>query len=268
MVYTCSVDSYPELELAFEQKGFAVARNLIPRDLATSLLELSRQDHTLKTNAHAVLDASGLESRLTLWYAPGDDPFGRLSCCRELVSRMSALLGGRASFFHAKLMQKQPRVGGKWEWHQDYGYWYRDGFLSPDMGSCFVALEPATLENGCMQVIPGSHRYGRLDHGAAGGQLGADPKRVQSLAERLGVEACLLDAGDALFFHANLLHMSDANRSAHSRLGLITSFFREDNESIVDDDRYRNKRYSEYGLNEVRLGGALSEELPFLVRTS
>ncbi len=31
--------------------------------------------------------------------------------------------------FHSKLMQKEPRVGGAWEWHQDYGYWYKNEFL-------------------------------------------------------------------------------------------------------------------------------------------
>jgi hypothetical protein len=47
------------------------------------------------------------------------------------------------------------------------------------MASCLVAIDRATAENGCLQVIKGSHHMGRIDHGKAGEQTGADLKRVQ-----------------------------------------------------------------------------------------
>ena len=53
------------------------------------------------------------------------------------------LLGDEVYHFHHKMMLKEPRVGGAWEWHQDYGYWYKNGCLLPDMVSCLVALDPA-----------------------------------------------------------------------------------------------------------------------------
>ena len=236
----------------FEASGFVIVRGFVSAPIAQRLLEIARTDPAISAHAHGVLDAAGRESRLTLWYQPGDDAFGQLSCCAEMVDTMSLLLGGRASFFHAKLMQKLPG-GGRWEWHQDYGYWYDDGFLSPHMGSCFVALEAATPENGCLQVVPGSHHFGRIHHGKAGEQTGADPARVAALRARLGVRSCTLEAGDALFFHANLLHMSGPNESSRSRLALITSFFREDNE-VPDsaDPRFRNKRYAVTRLADLR----------------
>ena len=55
--------------------------------------------------------------------------------------------------------------GNHWVWHQDYGYWYNNRAVAPNMGSCMVALDPATRHNGCLQVLKGSHRLGRLDHG-------------------------------------------------------------------------------------------------------
>ena len=249
---------------AFDALGFHIQRSFLNPETTAALCRLARQDPAMKQHSHAVLDADGRESRLTLWYAPGADAFGHLSSCSEMIETMSVLLGGRASFFHAKLMQKLPQSGGSWEWHQDYGYWYRDGFLRPEMGSCYVALEEATVANGCLHVIAGSHHFGRLDHVAIGEQIGADPERVDALVARLGVTPCELRAGDALFFHANLLHMSGPNRSEDSRLGLITSFFREDNESIHDDPRFKNKTYPTPSLTDLVVKGGLSEDVPFL----
>ena len=248
----------------FDEFGFVIRRGFIESSVARQLSELAKTDAAVRRHSHAVLDSAGRESRLTLWYAPGDDAFGRLSCCVELTEMMAELLGGPASFFHAKLMQKLPRSGGRWEWHQDYGYWYHDGFLRPDMGSCFVALDAATQSNGCIQIVPGSHRSGRLDHVTVGEQTAADPDRVGALIARHGVQSCELAVGDALFFHANLLHCSGPNLSEESRLGLITTFFRADNESIKADQRFRNKQCLATPLSELPLGRALSADLPFL----
>ena len=249
---------------SFDAKGYCIERSFLDTDTAAALLDMARRNSVMHDRAHAVLDAQGRESRLTLWYEPGDDAFGRLSCCAELDGLMSVLLGGPVAFFHAKLMQKRPYAGGRWEWHQDYGYWYDDGFLRPDMASCYIALEEATLENGCLEVVPGSHRYGRIDHGTVGEQVGADRSRVEAIVERQGTVACELAAGDALVFHANLLHMSGPNRSADSRMGLITSFSRKDNPSVSDDPRFVQRAYSTTSLAELRVDGEFSSDISFL----
>ena len=74
-------------------------------------------------------------------------------------TRWSRLLGGEVYHYHPKLIAKEPHVGGAWEWHQDYGYWYNNGCLFPLMASCLIALDPATRENGCLQVLKGSHLH-------------------------------------------------------------------------------------------------------------
>jgi len=85
---------------------------------------------------------------------------------------MQELLGGQEIYhYHSKLMMKSAEVGGRHVWHQDYGYWYENGCLTPDMGSVFIALDPCTKENGCLRVLSGSHKMGRLDHVSIGNQL-------------------------------------------------------------------------------------------------
>jgi ectoine hydroxylase-related dioxygenase (phytanoyl-CoA dioxygenase family) len=121
-------------------------------------------------------------------------------------------------------MQKEPKVGGAWEWHQDYGYWYRDGFLYPQMLSVLTALTASTKENGCLQVIKGSHLMGRIDHGFSGEQVGANQERVDEALNRLELLYVEMEAGDTLFFHSNTLHRSDANNSDSPRWSLISAY--------------------------------------------
>ena len=119
---------------------------------------------------------------------------------------------------------KEPRTGGAWNWHQDYGYWYLNGCLFPDMASAFLAVDPNTRENGCMQVLRGSHKLGRVEHGKFGDQTGADPERVENakkILEHIYVE---LAPGDVLFFHSLTLHASEQNKSPNPRWSFICCY--------------------------------------------
>jgi len=132
--------------------------------------------------------------------------------------------------FHSKLMQKEPRVGGAWEWHQDYGYWYKNQFMFPDqLISVMTALTKANRENGCLQVIRGSHKLGRVNHGFSGEQVGADMVMVNNALQTMELVYCELAPGDALIFHSNLLHRSEANLSDHPRWSVISCYNSQSN---------------------------------------
>jgi hypothetical protein len=133
-------------------------------------------------------------------------------------------------------MQKEPKVGGAWEWHQDYGYWYKNQFLFPDqLVSVMVALTEANKENGCLQVIKGSHKLGRVNHGFAGEQVGADMTMVNHCLATMEHVYVELQPGDVLFFHSNLLHRSEANLSDRPRWSLISCYNSLSNPAYNDD---------------------------------
>ena len=88
---------------------------------------------------------------------------------------------------------------------QDYGYWYQNGCLYPDMASAFIAIDPNTKANGCMQVLRGSHKMGRIEHGRFGDQTGADPERVEAAMKTMELVYVEIAPGDTLFFHSNTL---------------------------------------------------------------
>jgi len=226
----------------YDKDGYLIVKGLINSKEVELLYGIATGDNVLRSNAFDLNDQSGKSTKLTLWFTPGDDTFGLLTRSERLVSATQALLGeGEVCHFHSKLMQKEPKVGGAWEWHQDYGYWYKNGFPFPDaLISVMVALTEANKENGCLQVLKGSHKMGRIEHLFAGEQQGADMPFVEEalkLFEKVYVE---LSPGDVLFFHPNILHMSEANLSDKPRWSLISAYnlsynvpFREKNTSCI-----------------------------------
>ena len=131
-------------------------------------------------------------------------------------------------------------MGGAWAWHQDYGYWYHNGCLFPQLVSCMIAVDRATQENGCLQVLKGSHLIGRVDHGKVGDQAGADRERVDAACERLELVHCQLEPGSAVFFHCNLLHRSDQNKSNQPRWAFICCY------NARSNDPYKDSRHPRY----------------------
>ncbi len=106
-------------------------------------LQAAREDESIRANAMDVIDTKGRKTNLSLWNHPGDDIYGAICRSRRVVDSMEQLLGDEVYHYHSKLSAKEPKVGGAWEWHQDYGYWYQNGCLFPDMASVYIALDPA-----------------------------------------------------------------------------------------------------------------------------
>jgi ectoine hydroxylase-related dioxygenase (phytanoyl-CoA dioxygenase family) len=108
------------------------------------------------------------------------------------------------------------------------------------MASCLIAVTASTRENGCLQVIRGSHLMGRIDHGKTGDQTGADTERVNAALERMELVYVECQPGEALFFDGNLLHRSDQNRSEDPRWSLICCY------NAARNDPYKESRHPGY----------------------
>lgn len=222
----------PQQVSDYQRDGYLIVRNFLSAPEVEKLYAIATEDEILRKHAFDLNDQTGKKTKLTLWYNPGDDAYGLLTRSRRIVMAAGRLLDGDSPVchFHSKLMQKEPRVGGAWEWHQDYGYWYKNEFLFPDqMLSVMVAITKATRENGCLQVIGGSHKMGRVEHGFAGEQVGASQRYVDLALKTMPLIYVELAPGDALFFHSNLLHRSAANLSDTARWSLISCYNRKTN---------------------------------------
>jgi len=224
----------------YQDDGYVVVRGMFDAEEIELLRRSAKEDKAFDDHAFDRDDAEGGTVRLALWNHPGDSIYGMFARCRSVVDSAEALLGGEVYHYHSKMIMKEPRVGGAWTWHQDYGYWYQNGVLFPLLCSAFIAVDRATRENGCLQVLKGSHRAGRIEHVLAGQQAGANVERVEELAKRLETVHVEMEPGDTIFFDANLLHRSDQNRSEHPRWSLICCY------NAARNDPYKESHHPRY----------------------
>ena len=228
-------------ETQFHQDGFVIARQLLDTNEIDLLGQIARADQALKQSSYGREDGEGGVVQLSLENdVPDDSIYGAIIRSRRIVDTMETLLGGEVYHYHHKMILKEPKVGGAWTWHQDYGYWYNNGCLFPLMASCMIAVDRATKENGCLQVLRGSHHIGRIDHGPVGDQTGANLERVEVACQRLERVYCELEPGDGIFFHCNLLHRSDQNKSEQPRWAFICCY------NAARNDPYKDSRHPRY----------------------
>ncbi len=155
----------------------------------------------------------------------------------KLTRPLRQLLGTpRVRFWHDQIFYKPARHGGVVAWHQDYSYWTRTEPIGHI--TCFVALDDTTLENGCLHVIPGSHRWPLLPTVPLTGTA-ADMDAIKQVLspEQLAQfkpTPISLKAGQCSFHHPLLLHGSYANTSDHPRRGVVLNFMKADTRSNDD----------------------------------
>jgi hypothetical protein len=131
------------------------------------------------------------------------------------------LLGQTFRFFHDQLFCKPPLHGGVVAWHQDFSYWT---FTKPMHHlTCWIGLDDATPENGCLYFLPGSHKWGLLPITGLTGDMNAI-KEVLNEEQRAVFEnkiANALPKGYASFHHPLLIHGSYANYSEKPRRAVV-----------------------------------------------
>ncbi|HWB82728.1 MAG TPA: phytanoyl-CoA dioxygenase family protein [Bryobacteraceae bacterium] len=237
----------------YQEDGYVLVKNMFDAKEIDLLGRAAREDRALDQHSFGKGDGEGGTVRLSLWNHPGDTIYGMVARCDSIVGSAEKILGGEVYHYHSKMIMKDPRVGGAWTWHQDYGYWYQNGVLFPLLCSAFIAIDPATRENGCLQVIRGSHKLGRIDHTLTGDQAGADKDRVHEVLQRLELVYVIMDPGDTLIFDCNLLHRSDQNRSENPRWSMICCY------NAARNDPYKESHHPRYTRLEKVPDSAVAE---------
>lgn len=224
----------------YHEDGFLLVPGMLDATETSLLARAAHEDRVMDQHSFGRSDGEGGTVRLSLWNHPTDTIYGMIARSESIVGSAEKLLGGEVYHYHSKMVMKDAKVGGAWAWHQDYGYWYQNGVLFPLLTSVFIAVDPATRENGCLQVVRGSHHLGRIEHVLTGEQAGADRARVDEVLKRLELVYVEMQPGDAVYFHANMLHRSDQNRSEHSRWSMICCY------NAARNDPYKESHHPRY----------------------
>lgn len=209
----------------YTDNGFIIVKKLFDEEEVRKLKKCFEDTEEVVQNKMRVDDSLGREVDLTVWSHPGNDVTGMAARSEKIVNAAEKLLGGKEVYhYHGKLIQKNAKSGGTFLWHQDYGYWYKNGCLFPEMLTFFVALDTCDKSNGCLKVLKGSHTCGRIEHSMVAGQTAADINRVRELKKKLELVYVELEPGDALIFSCNLLHCSGPNDSDRRRWAYLMCY--------------------------------------------
>lgn len=162
---------------------------------------------------------------VNVWQA--DPAFYELLFHPRLTEAVARLMGTETvRVWHDQVQFKPPRCGGPTIWHQDFPYW--PVLEPPDLLSAWIALDDADLGNGCMHVVPRSHRWGTYRNGTVGSRRedwgpDYDPSFVPG-GERVKVVPCPVPAGWVMFHHCLTWHGTAPNLSGRPRPGLAIHF--------------------------------------------
>ncbi|XP_025112728.1 uncharacterized protein LOC112575239 [Pomacea canaliculata] len=221
-----------EMIESFNTRGYVFVRGFLDKEELEQLRKTVEDTDLFVKPFFALLDDTGGKTERCIWRHPGNDVTGIIARSEKVAGTAEQLLGGEVYHYHSKLMTKAPRVGGRHLWHQDYGYWYQNGCLFPDMLSVLIPIDPCGKINGCLEVLEGSHLMGRLDHSLRSGLQGCDPERIEQVKTRCPHMYVEMDPGDAIFFHCNLLHCSGNNLSDTKRWVLISAYNKASNDPV------------------------------------
>jgi len=215
----------------FQTDGFVVGQGSISENFVAFLLddltELLKPDHAGSELWHEYHTNESTDPNTVLFHALGAwrlrSSFHDLLWHPAITTPAWQLLNGSVRFWHDQLFCKPARHGGVVAWHQDYSYWTRSGPMNHL--TCWIALEDATIDNGCIHYIRGSHQWDLLPiTGLAGG--------MDSIRDVLSDDQAIafqtptpieLKAGQIVFHHPLTVHGSFENRTSRSRKATVVN---------------------------------------------
>jgi len=246
----------------FHHDGYLIVKDCVPAEQVKRVRHIAERDPQLQSDAkfNQNYEDEGVGTRLVYRDQLEDDVYSAYARSQYMVGPMQQLFGDAMRHYYHLQMLKDPQTGG-WQWHQDYGYHYKE-FFYPDFVSLMLALDPCNRENGCLRVLRGSHRLGRLEHQSSGSQLIADPERVSWAHKEMEEVHCEMTPGSVLYFHGNLLHASHPNHSTQPRWSMVCAYVTASNTCVLPEveeklgtslDPWSEKQVIESSLRHERI---------------
>src|SRR5205085_8898584 len=208
----------------YEQQGYLAGIRILDdkqiEQLRTELADLSQPNHPGRSLFYEYNGNESADRSTTLFHALGAwrvaPGFHDLLWNPALLVPAAQLLDGAVRFWHDQIFYKPAHHGGVVAWHQDYSYWTRTRPMAHL--SCWIGLDDATRDNGCVHYVPGSHRWNLLP--VTG--LADDMEAIQTVLtdeqrREFKPVAIELKKGEASFHHPLMVHGSFENRTEHER---------------------------------------------------
>ena len=239
---------------AFHRDGYVIVAGFFTAEEIEPLRSACLADPSIGGKLRAIADSDGHAQEVIGWTEYSDTYLGKVAFLDRMLDNAEALLKKPCYHWHSKLSMKRPSTLGKWDWHQDFPYWYDEGCLWPDMLTVTVAVDKNSEANGCMKLVRGSHHLGRVTHTRVGEAVGFDPERLKLVLDQCEIVPMEMESGDACFFHGNTLHASGPNLSGMPRTLLHCSYNTIVNSPFIalDQEHHRYKPFKTVADQDLR----------------
>ena len=220
---------------SYRESGFVAGIRILSDEqiewLRSELAELTQPGHDGSELWHEYHSNESTDPNTVLFHALGAwrtrPGFHDLLWHPKFVGAAKQLLKGTVRFWHDQLFCKPAQHGGVVAWHQDYSYWTRTQPMAHL--TCWIGLDEATRDNGCLQYVPGSHRWDLLPITGLASDMDAirevlSDEQWEQFQNPVAIE---LQPGEAAFHHPLLIHGSYENRTNGPRRAVVLNVIRD-----------------------------------------
>ena len=212
----------------YHREGFLLRPGFFAREVALLKNLIDSERKRLQSLEDLTIDSAGREASCLGYLGHGDDVVTSFATTERLVNLVKALLGDDVYLLKGKLNVKwgaaAPERRGGWDPHQDRAAWAREGLPGKDTVSVAIAIDRSDTENGTIQVLPGSHAAGLVEHTRIDRGYGIPSQIYGQLRDRHGRMPVIMDAGDVLLFSGDVVHLSEPNLDDRRRAVLFLTF--------------------------------------------
>ena len=234
----------------YGSQGFLAVSNAFPTDMIEAALEgwtaIVRGEYPeyngfdWEPAAQHRIDEITVEERFgvlrKIMFFVGFEPrLKALSHSPELLDVVSRMIDAKPRMFQDMALSKPPGIGREKPWHQDCSYF--DIPPGTPVVGVWIALDEATIENGCMHVMAGGHREGPIVHFQRRDWQICDDDLYRIRGKERPVIAVPLEPGGCLFFSGITPHGTPHNHSDKPRCALQYHYYPEDTQSIPTEER-------------------------------
>ena len=212
----------------FRRDGYLVCRGFFADEIALLSELVDRHRDRLLAREDITIDSRGAQASNLGYLGKGEDTVAAFARTARIVNLARELLGDDVYLLKGRLNIKwgdsvPERVGG-WDPHQDRAAWAREGLPGDAALTTAIAIDDADARNGTLEVVPGSHRGGLLEHTGIDAGYGIRDEVVRPLMARAGRRPVEMAAGDMVVFSGDLVHLSRPNLGGRRRALLFLTY--------------------------------------------
>ncbi|GMQ96126.1 MAG: ectoine hydroxylase [Gammaproteobacteria bacterium] len=212
----------------YRRQGYLLRKAFFTDEIVLLTALIDRHRDLLLEREDVTIDSRGDEASNLGYLGHGNDVITSFASTARLLNLVGELLADQVYLLKGRLNIKwgdgAPARRGGWDPHQDRAAWAKEGLPGDAALTAAIAIDASDEHNGTLELIPGSHAGGILEHTGIDSGYGIREEIVRPLLERNGQLPVEMAAGDMVIFSGDMIHLSEPNLSGRRRALLFLTY--------------------------------------------